>query len=110
MITSVALPLIAFSALAILLPRLFLPFMPETAGGLVMNGIMVYAIITGLAAIFFFWSYTQQDTRVTELLGLEPARSVAHFLRLGVMSSVVWAPVMVLRIAGLHRHWKENTW
>ncbi len=110
MITSVALPLIVFSVLAVVLPRLVLPVMPETPGGLVLNGLIVYILILAVAALYFFWSYTQQDTRVAELLGLEPAQSVVHFARLGVMSSVVWAPIIVLRIAGLHRHWKENTW
>ncbi|MEL7211801.1 MAG: hypothetical protein AAGK92_04005 [Pseudomonadota bacterium] len=110
MITGVALPLIGFSILALLLPRLVLPAMPETFGGLIANGVIVYGVILAVAAGYFYWSYTQQDTRVAELLGLEPAQSLVHFLRLGVMSSVVWAPVMVLRIAGLHRHWKENTW
>lgn len=110
MITGVALPLIAFSVIAVLLPLLFLPFLPETLAGLVINGVMVYAITMGCAALYFFWSYTQQDTRVADLLGMEPAQSVVHFLRLGVMSSVVWAPLMVLRIATLHGRWKENTW
>ena len=110
MITGVAFPLIGFSVLALVLPRLLGPVMPETPWGLVANGVIVYAAILAVAALYFFWSYTQQDTRVADLLGLEPAQSVVHFLRLGVMSSVVWAPIMVLRIAGLHRHWKENSW
>ncbi len=110
MITSVALPLIGFSILALLLPRVVLQVMPETPAGLVANGVIVYAVVLVVAALYFYWSYTQQDTRVADLLGLEPAQSAVHFARLGVMSSVVWAPIMVLRIAGLHRHWKENTW
>ena len=33
-----------------------------------------------------------------------------HFLRLGLVSALVWAPIMILSVAGLPRHWKEETW
>jgi len=110
LITGVALPLIAFSALAVILPRMLLPLMPESLAGLVANGLIVYVVIAIIAALFFFWAYTQQDTRVADLLGLEPTQSALHFLRLGVLASLVWGPVLVLRVAGLHIHWKENSW
>jgi hypothetical protein len=33
-----------------------------------------------------------------------------HFLRLGLISSLLWGPIMLLAVASLPKRWKEEVW
>lgn len=110
MITGVALPVLALAALAIAVPRLLEHLVPETMGGLILNGAVSAAILTALATAYFVWSYARQDTRILDLIGIAPGESLLYFLRLGLGSALIWGPVLVLTISTAPRRWKENVW
>lgn len=110
MILAILIPVVVLVALAILLPRLLLPLMPETLAGLVLNGAISAVVLTVLACGWFFGSYLVHDTRLVDLFGLAPGGTLLYFLRLGLMSALIWAPVLVLAVASLPKRWKHATW
>jgi hypothetical protein len=110
MMAALLIPVVLLVATAILLPRLLLRWMPETLGGLILNGAITAAVLTGIASGWLFLSYLWRDSRLLDLFGLAPGGTLLYFLRLGLMSALIWAPVLVLALATLPKRWKHATW
>jgi hypothetical protein len=110
MTLSLLLPAAFLVAAAILVPRWIESFMPETFAGLILNGLLSAIALTLLSALYFAAAYLWRSTAVLDLLNIAPAATLGHFLRLGVMAAILWAPVMVLALSTAPRRWKENEW
>ncbi|MGZ9811005.1 hypothetical protein ACXN5S_11125 [Pseudoroseicyclus sp. H15] len=110
MITGVLLPAAVIVVLAILLPRALGRWLPETFAGLVLNGVISAALLTGLAALVFAVTYAWSGTQVGAMLGFAPGVTLGHFLRLGLSAGLLWAPVLVLSVASVPGRWKEGVW
>jgi hypothetical protein len=109
-ILGVALPVIVLAALAVLVPRLMERAVPESLGGLILNGVGSALVLSVLSAGYFAAAYAMRSSALLDLAGIAPGRTAAHFLRLGLMSGIVWAPVMVLAVASAPKRWKEAVW
>jgi len=103
-------PVAGLVALAVFLPRLILRWMPETLAGLILNGAITALLLTVLAAGWLFLSYVRADRRILEFFDMAPGGTAFHFLRLGFMSALIWAPVLVLSLASLPKRWKTAKW
>ncbi|WP_208352575.1 hypothetical protein [Pseudaestuariivita rosea] len=106
----VVVPLIIICVLAVWVPRRIGALFPETAGGLILNGVVTAALMLTLAMGYFWAAYALQSDAIFQLIGDVPLQSFLHFLRLGMLSAFLWGPLVVLSAANQHRHWKENTW
>lgn len=104
------LPALALGVLGWLVPRLLARVWPEGVGPLLALAFVSTLILLALAAGFFLLLYLWQGAPLAALFQPGPAAGIAHFLRLGLLSALVWAPIMILSVAGLPRHWKEETW
>jgi hypothetical protein len=103
-------PVAALLAASILVPRWIEPHMPETLAGLVLNGALSAVALTLLSALYFAFAYLARSTAVLDLLNIAPAATLGHFLRLGLSSAILWAPVLVLALSTAPKRWKENQW
>ena len=110
MILHVALPVIGLIVIAAVLPALIERRVPETIGGMFLNAVLSAVVLTLVSAVYFFLSYLERSTAILDLIGVEPASGVGHFLKLGLAAGLIWGPVMVLVISFAPRRWKENTW
>ena len=63
-----------------------------------------------LASALFMLLYVGQGVPLEVILDVGVLGGWPHFLRLGLASALVWAPIMILSVANLPRHWKEKTW
>ena len=110
MMAALLIPLVLLVATAILLPRVILRWLPETLAGLILNGTISALVLTALASGWLFLSYLWRDSHLLYLFGLAPGGTLLYFLRLGLMSALIWAPVLVLALATLPKRWKHATW
>jgi hypothetical protein len=104
------LPALALAVLGWLVPRLLARVWPEGVGPLLLLAFVSTLVLLALAAGFFLLLYAWQRAPVAELFAPGWGPGVAHFVRLGLLSALLWAPIMILSVAGLPGRWKEKTW
>ena len=104
------LPTLALALLGWAVPRALALVWPEGVGPLMWLGLVATLLMLVLAAAVFAGLYAVQGAPLGELfrLGLWPG--LWHFLRLGLLSALVWAPILTLAVAGLPRRWRTRTW
>lgn len=103
-------PAAVLALLGWLVPRgLFLIF-PEGIKPLLWLAFTAVIAMFGLGMGFFLLLYLWQGAPLDVLFeaGLMPG--LAHFAKLGLISALLWAPIMILSIAGLPKHWVSDTW
>lgn len=108
--TGLFVPAAGLMLAAVLVPLALARVLPEGVTWLLVNGAVSATILLCASAGYFLWAYGQQDARVTELIGRSPSAGLWHFLRLGLLAGLIWAPVLVLSLSALPRRWKVATW
>ena len=109
---SLVLSALGFVALAIAVPYGFGRILPEGGLWLGVNFALSFAVLLGLACLYFVLAYAGRLGGVDAVLGRFSAvpGSWWLFVRLGLMSALIWLPVLVLAVAGEPRRWKEKVW
>ncbi|MFQ6546539.1 hypothetical protein AADZ90_001175 [Aestuariibius sp. 2305UL40-4] len=100
-------PALLLGALGWVIPRLLFPVFPEGVGPLIRLGLLSTLLLLIASALTMLALYLARGMP-PELAG--DGGAVWYFLRLGAMSSILWAPVMVLTIASFPKRWKEVEW
>lgn len=101
-------PVLAMIAFAIFVPRLLALLLPEGVPYLLVIGALSCCICLLLSGLIFVGLYAAQNTQV--MMAVVRTVGITHFLKLGGGASIVWAPVLLLSVSNLPRHWKEATW
>ena len=107
---SLLFPAMVLGFLAWLVPKLLAMVLDEGVKPLVFNAFLSAIFLYGLSAVFFFVLYLWQGTPMAELLGYGWSDNVIFFGRLGLSAAIIWAPIMLLSVSGLPRHWTRETW
>ncbi len=104
------LPALFLALVGFAVPRVLARFLPEGVLPLLINGFLSTVLCFGLASGFFCLLYYWQGAPLDKL-GLPDLRAaVVFFGRLGLASALIWAPIMLLSLAGLPRKWVHETW
>ncbi len=104
------LPAIVIAALGYLVPRLLARALPEGVKPLLLNTFLSTILLFAISAMFFVCLYLWQGVSLSELNASGLSVSVVFFGRLGLASAIIWAPIMLLSVAGLPRKWVKETW
>ncbi len=104
------LPAVILAALAFVVPRLLARKLPEGVKPLFLNAFLSTCLLFLIASFLFVGLYLLQGLDVAQLMDAGLANNVALFGRLGLTSAIIWAPIMLLSIAGLPRNWVNETW
>ena len=104
------LPAAALALLGWVVPRLLSLVWPEGVWPLLLLGFVATLAMLGLGMAFFAALYVWQGVPFAMLLELGAGPFLLHFLRLGLISALFWAPFLVLSVAGLPRTWVRATW
>lgn len=104
------LPALVLALLAFAVPRLLARVLPEGVTALMLNAFLSTILLFLLSAGFFFCLYLWQGLSLVEILEPDVAASILLFGRLGLIAAIIWAPIMVLSVAGLPRKWVKETW
>ncbi|WP_341368579.1 hypothetical protein [Yoonia sp. BS5-3] len=103
-------PAIMIAALGFAVPRLLARLLPEGVRPLMLNAFLSTLILFILSAGFFMLLYAGQGAGLSELLSLGAVSNIFYFGKLGLAAALIWAPIMVLSVAGLPRKWVKETW
>lgn len=104
------LPALILAIAGFAVPRVLAWILPEGVTPLMMNAFASTLILVVGASAFFFCLYLWQGLEVETLTGEGLPANIWLFGRLGVTSALIWAPIMVLSLAGLPRKWVTQTW
>lgn len=104
------LPAFGLAVLALAVPRLLARALPEGVKPLMLNALLSTLVLTLLSAILFIGLYARQGAGLTELFSLGLASNIVFFGKMGLGAAIIWAPIMVLSLAGLPRKWVNETW
>ena len=103
-------PAALLALLGWLVPRgLFLLF-PEGVKPLLWLTFTATLLMFLLGVAFFLILYLWQGAPLDVLFEPGYVAGLAHFARLGLISALLWAPIMVLSVAGLPKLWTKETW
>ncbi len=104
------LPAIIIAFLAWLVPKLLSAVLPEGVKPLVLNAaVSTFALFT-LSTVFFVLLYIWQGVNWSAIADYGMAANVLFFGKLGLISAIIWAPIMVLTLANLPRYWVTKVW
>jgi hypothetical protein len=104
------LPALVLMALAWLVPRALARVFPEGVRPLFVLAFVAALAMTGLAMAVWLALYLAEGLTLAEVFrpGLWPG--LAHLAGLALRSALLWAPVLVLSVAGLPGRWRTQTW
>lgn len=81
--------------------------MPEGVWALGALAVIAVGILAAFSAAFFAGLYAG---RGAPLSAFTTSQAVLHFGRLGLLSGIIWLPVMILSVANLPRKWVKEVW
>lgn len=108
--TGLVLPALILAAMGWFVPRLLALFWPEGVGWLLGLAFVSTVLMALLGAGFFALLYRSQGIGLTDLIDTGGGALVSHFLRVSLISALLWGPLMVLSIAGVPKTWKTEVW
>lgn len=104
------LPAIVLALLGWVVPYVLSRFFPEGVGALIALGGVAALVMVMLSALVFLTLYLLQGTPMEVLFSEGAGRTILSLGRLSLLSSLVWAPILVLSVANLPRRWVTKTW
>ena len=104
------LPALFLAILAFVVPRIFGRILPEGVKPLLVNAFLSTTLLFVISALFFFCLYLWQGQSIARIMEPGLASNVVFFGRLGLVAAIIWAPIMILSVAGLPRKWVKETW
>lgn len=104
------LPAFVLGLCAFVIPRLLSRVLPEGVTPLLLNVFLSTVLLFVISALFFFCLYLWQGVSFAQIMEPGLAANVVFFGRLGLVSAIIWAPIMLLSVAGLPRKWVKETW
>jgi len=104
------LPALVLAVMAFGVPRFLARLLPEGVKPLLLNAFLSTVILFALSAVFFAVLYIWQGLSFADITADGLAQSIVFFGRLGLIAALIWAPIMVLSVAGLPRRWVKETW
>jgi hypothetical protein len=103
-------PALTLAFLAWLVPKLLSLVMPEGIKPLMLLALLATLILFAVSAAFFVLLYIWNGTPLAEILAFGWAANIVFFGRLGLIAAMIWAPIMILTVATLPRHWIREKW
>ena len=104
------LPTVALALAAWAVPKVLSLFLGEGVKRLVIIGLLSTVIMFVLSGGFFAALYIWQGVAYEDFIGFGFWPNIQFFGRLGLSSALIWAPIMILSLAGLPRHWTKAVW
>ena len=103
-------PAVLLALLGWAVPRFLAIGLPEGVPWLLLNGFLSTFIMGALGAGYFALLYVWQGVPFDVLFENGTAGAVFHFLRLSVISVLLWGPVLLLSLSRLPRKWVKEVW
>ncbi|ROU01291.1 hypothetical protein EAT49_10945 [Histidinibacterium lentulum] len=93
-----------------LVPRVLALVFPEGVKPLFALAFVATILMVVLSMAVWLGLYLWQGLTVAEYFAPGAWGALWHLMKLATASALIWGPVLVLSVAGLPRHWVEETW
>ena len=103
-------PALVLAVLAWVIPKVLSLALPEGVRPLMANALLSTLILFAISTLFFLMLYVVQGAPWEEIAQFGLAENIVFFGRLGLISALIWAPIMVISVANLPRTWTKETW
>jgi len=104
------LPAICLAALGWAVPRVLAVWWPEGVKWLMALALASTLVMALAGAGFFALLYAAQGVNLDDLYATGGLSVPLHFAKLSLISSLLWAPLMVLSLAYVPRNWVREVW
>ena len=104
------LPAITLALLAWLVPKFLSLLMPEGTKALLLLAFFSTLILFAISSGFFLLLYLWNGMLLADIAAFGWGGNILFFGKLGLIAALIWAPIMVLSVAGLPRNWTKQTW
>lgn len=108
--TGLVLPAICLAALGWAVPRVLAIWWPEGVKWLMGLALASTLVMALAGAAFFAIIYAAQGISINDLYETGGLSVVLHFGRLSLISALLWAPLMILSLAGVPKNWVREVW
>ncbi|MBB5722636.1 hypothetical protein FHS72_002262 [Loktanella ponticola] len=108
--TSLVFPALFLALVGWLVPKLLSTVMPEGVKPLLVLSILSVLIMVVITSGLFVFLYLAQGATLSLFTQASFGDNMMFLLRLSVSAGIIWAPIMVLSIAGLPRTWTSVEW
>lgn len=103
-------PAVVLALVGWLVPRLLAMVFPEGVKPLLVLGFVASLIMFAITVVFFIALYMWQGMPLSRLMADGWAVNLQYFGRLALIAAMIWAPFLILSVAGLPRRWKKAVW
>lgn len=108
--TGLLVPAMCLAAMGWAVPRVLAIWWPEGVKWLVGLALASTLVMALAGAGFFAVVYAMQGVSLDDLWATGGLSVLIHFLRLSLISALMWAPLMVLSLAGVPKNWVREVW
>ena len=108
--SGLVIPALFLALMGWLVPKLLSLRWPEGVRPLMWLAATSLVLMLIIAMATFLVLYLWQGATMEQLFTLGVGNGLLFFLRLGFVSALIWAPIMVLSISGIPRSWVKETW
>ncbi len=96
-------PALVLALVGWLVPRGLSLVWPEGVRPLLLLAFVAMVIMFFVSEGVFVLLYISRGANLLET-------GMAHFVRLGAISALIWGPILILSVSGLPKHWVKETW
>lgn len=107
---SLIFPALALACLGWVVPRLLSTVWPEGLRPLIFLAVAAALILFVLSGAMFVVLYILGGVSFAALIEPGFLPFAEHFFRLGAVSALFWAPMMLLSVIGLPKYWVKERW
>jgi len=107
---SLLFPALFLALMGWLVPKLLSTVMAEGVKPLMALSVLSLIIMVVITSGLFVVLYVIQGTDISLFTAAGISDSLLFLLKLSVSAGIIWAPIMVLSIAGLPRTWTSVEW
>lgn len=104
------LPALVLALMGWVIPRLLFHVFPEGVRPLVLLAVTAIGLMMLCGMAFFGVLYVAQGITWESLMREGWGALIAHFAKLGAISSLLWGPMLLLSVANLPRRWVREVW
>lgn len=103
-------PVLFLTLVAWLVPKFLSMVMPEGVKPLILLAVFATVIMVVITSLVFVGLYLIQGASLATFIEPGFADTTLFLLKLSMSAALIWAPIMVLSIAGLPRTWTTVEW
>lgn len=108
--TGLVFPALFLALMGWIVPKLLSTVMPEGIKPLLILSVLAALVMLVITSVLFVVLYLIQGATFGVLTSTGFGDTALFLLRLSVSAGIIWAPIMVLSIAGLPRTWTSVEW